>query len=203
MWQAVSKANSHQEHGQKALMSTALRTTRKQPVIRRIFQSPDRPTCSDTSPIYFRHIPTISDDFYCYITRLMRQTPPIDAICLFKQSDLIYHRIAQVAPYLSLSAPPRDHSLELRLYCVRQPVWSRNIAIIAIAQPLPKIGHTATFRTYQHYFRLDSDAIGSIPTPTIPDMEGSIGDCVPSVPDTFPILRRSHRWSIRSLGHVE
>ncbi|KAM6499642.1 hypothetical protein JOM56_005150 [Amanita muscaria] len=168
------------------------------PVIRRIFQSPDQPTCSDTSPIYFQHIPTISDDFHCYITRLMRQTPSIDAICLFKQSDLIYHRIAQVAPYLSLSAPPRDHScalyrrirVELRLYCVRQP-------------PLPKIGHTATFRTYQHYFRLDSDAIGSIPTPTIPDMEGSIGDCVPSMPDAFPILRRSHRWSIRSLGHVE
>ncbi|KAM6493726.1 hypothetical protein JOM56_010087, partial [Amanita muscaria] len=192
-------------------------TTRKRPVILRLIQSPDQPTCSDTFPTYLRHIPTISDDFYCYITRLTLQVPPIDAICLFKQSDLIYHRIAQVAPYLSLSAPPRDHSgvlyrrirVELRLYCVRQPVWSRNIAIIAIAQLLPKIDHTATFRTHQHYFRLDSDAIGSIPTPTIPDMEGSIGDCVPSMPDAFPIvplqakLHRSHRCSIRSLGHVE
>jgi hypothetical protein len=147
----------------------------------------------------------------------MFQTPPIDAICLFKQSDLIYHRIAQVAPYLSLSAPPRDHScalyrriqVELRLYCLRQPVWSINIAIIAIAWLLPKIDHTATFRTHQRYFQLDSDAIDSIPTPTIPNMEGSIGDCIPSMSDEFPIvplqakLRRSHRWSIRSLGHVE
>ncbi|KAM6490901.1 hypothetical protein JOM56_013611, partial [Amanita muscaria] len=178
-------------------------TTRKRPVIRRIFQSPDQPTCSHTSPTYFRHIPTISDDFYCYITRLTFQVALSDAICLFKQSDLIYHRIAQVAPYLSLSAPSRGHSgvlyrrirVELRLYCVRQPVWSQNIAIIAIAQLLPKIDHTATFRTHQHYFRLDSNAISSIPTPTIPDMEGSIGDCVPSMPDAFPIVSSSGKAS--------